>query len=156
VIAEIIAGSSAAAAIAGWIFAYRARGESRDALQQANAEAARAQLAEAKTLTAIRAAEVAEAQAAAAVAELDNAKAKAAARLAELNLERAEKGRLLAKLAEHRIPVGAVLVDDTLDRLYPDADDYGGEAGQRSEGDHAARDLPGDAAKAATPTKPNQ
>lgn len=133
-IAELAAGVAGAAAIAGWIYAYRARGEARSALELANREAERARLAEVARDAADAKASDAIADAAACDVELRAERAALTATRAELIDERRKNATLLEKLAKAGAPVGPVLLDSTVDRLYADKDRRGSQ-GRDPNGD---------------------
>ena len=117
----------------GWVFAYRARGESRDALARANERAdedADARRLAESALDAARARVFdADARAIVALAEARAAKLAEDQLRSELSRERHERMAAYARLAEMGAPVGAVLVDAAIDELYPDANRDGRPAG---------------------------
>ena len=150
-IGELIAGAVALGVTSsGWIYAYRARGESRDALERANQEASARRLAESGRDVALSRALDADARAVTAAAELRAARLQADAFEAALKLERTEKGMLLETLATMGAPVGGAVLDHVIGELYPDEDrgpaSPGGDSGPVSGAD---RSVPDDAADAA-------
>ena len=119
-ILEIIAGALGVGVTAsGWIFAYRARGESNDSRKAANESAERARISDAKAEAANARADHAEANLEASRVEMKSAQADAAVARGTLTRERREKAALLADLAKRGVAVGDVVVDDAIDRLYP-------------------------------------
>lgn len=122
-----VAVAGAVGAVTGWINAFRARGESREALQKANEAAERARLAEVardaargKVFDAEVKADTASAECRVTKQELDSTKA-------ELARERREKAKMIDDLAKRGVPVGDALVDSSIDRLYEDEDRRGSE-----------------------------
>lgn len=115
-ILEILAGAAAVGVtVSGWIVAYRERGKANEAAERSR---------------------IAEVARDAARQHGDDDKNKRAAAESELRVERVnvdrlthevarlarEKRDLLERLATSGVPVGDVVVDDALDRLYPDED----------------------------------
>lgn len=128
-IPELIAGAAAlGVAASGWIYAYRARGESRDALGKANEAAERSRIIEAARDAAQARAQNAIANEAAVRVELKAAEASRAALAAELNAERHAKADLLVKLAKAGIEVGPTLIDSSLERLHANKDRRGSQS----------------------------
>jgi hypothetical protein len=125
-----------ASTAAAWIAAYRARGESRAALEGVN---------KAKELEhdANRRAELAESDRAAAFAELKSAQAALARAHATLQTERHDKSILLEKLAKAGAPIGPVLVGSAMDRLHANRNEDRRKADDDHEGDRGRemRDL---------------
>lgn len=139
-ILELVAGAVALGVSAsGWIYAYRARGESRDSLAKANEAAERARLEVARADAAEAKASKAEAELAAAAAELRSERANLSATRATLIDERRAKADLIAKLAKAGVPVGPTLIDSSLDRLHADANRRSPQGGD-PDGSHAAAD----------------
>ncbi len=128
-------------AVTGWVAAFRARGESRDALTKAIESAVRARLAEVATEAAKGKTFDAEARAATATAQCKVAEQTLASTQSELARERREKAKLIDDLAKRGVPVGDVLVDSSVDRLYEDEDRRGSQdrndQGPRSRDDRA-------------------
>lgn len=123
-----VAVAGAVGSVTGWINAFRARGESRDALKKANEEAERSRIAEAARDAARAKILDAESRAETALAELRVATETEGSLRAELARERREKAKLVDDLAKRGAPVGDVLVDSTVDRLYEDEDGDSGKA----------------------------
>jgi hypothetical protein len=124
----------AALASSGWVFAWRARGE-------ANAAGDRARLAESLADARLTRVPVAMAEASTAVTQYRALQTTLADTQNQLARERAGKAELLEQLAKIGAPVGDVLFDNTIDRLYKNRDRAGG--GQGSGPGGGADDLPG-------------
>lgn len=140
VIVAIIGGLVAAA---GWIFAWRARGEANDA-------ADRARIAETRADAAQRATDLAAAGQATAVMQLKEAVATASSLKMNLDKAYADKGDLLEKLAKAGVPVADDMYDSITNRLYANRDRgaAGGGEGSGAGGDPPA--VPSD-----SPSSPN-
>lgn len=132
-------------AASGWFFAWRSRGETNKAGDRARIAEARADAERARALDSDSGRAAAEAQVKAAAAENKNLRA-------ELALERKTKGDLLEKLAKADAPVGDVLLDSTVDRLYANRHREGNGPGSRGGGGEAA--VPGDPTKPPTGSDP--
>ena len=132
----------------GWVFAYRARGESRDALERVNEEADARRLAESALDAAKARVFDAEARAIVALAEARAARLAEDQLRSELSRERNERMAAYVRLAEMGAPVGAVLVDAAIDELYPNANRDGrpasGDPGDPGAGGGADPELPDD------------
>lgn len=115
----------------GWFFAWRARGEANEAAERARLAEARTGAAEQRAFESSMAAAATSAQLKG--AEIDVANAKQA-----LARERADQSRILEHLAQAGAPVGDVLVDSTMDRLYADRERTRRGAGPGSGGDPIA------------------
>jgi hypothetical protein len=150
-IPEIVATVAGVGAVAGWVFAYRARGESRAALAAANEAADRARLEAARADAAEARANALASDAAAAAVELKATRAEVSVVRSVLTRERREKAALLADLATRGVPVGPVLVDDAIDRLYPHENDQGRGPGADGDANGTDRSVSDDA-----PTDPGK
>lgn len=137
-----VAVAGAIGSVTGWIAAYRARGESRDSLAKANESAERARLAEVATEAAKGKTFDAEARAATAIAQCKVAEQTLASTQSELARERREKAKLIDDLAKRGVPIGDVLVDSSVDRLYEDEDRRGSE-GRNDPGSGSSDDREG-------------
>lgn len=147
-----LAALGALGAVTGWIAAFRARGESRDALGTANKAAERARIAEARADAAEAKAANADSNAAAAGVELKAAKASEAVALSSLKRERQEKANLLADLAKRGVAVGGSIVDASIDKLFPDDHENSRGPGDPVENkDRGGREMSDD-----TPTNPGK
>jgi anti-sigma factor RsiW len=130
-----------AGAVSGWVAAWRARGAANDAADRARIAEAKIEEISLRALAAESAATVANARRESLEAELTRIQA-------QIAQSRAERGELLEQIAKLGVPVGDVLYDSTIDRLYKDRDRTGG-----SQGSRASRDpdpVSGDPAGAAT------
>lgn len=125
VIALLVSGL---AGVTGWFFAWRSRGETIDARNQAAVERATAVSAQAVAFAANERAVTAEARWS---AEAGRAKG------LELQLaaERQSRQNLVDALAKSGAPVGDVLVDSALDELYTNPGRGGQGAGSGASGD---------------------
>jgi hypothetical protein len=143
-------------AVTGWIAAFRARGEAREAQKQANEEAERARKAEAARDTARAQVFDADARAEIAATGLRVAKTELDTARSELARERREKAKLIDDLSKRGVPVGDALVDSSVDRLYEDEDRRSSEA--RRDPDPGARhdraNVPDDDSAAPRKTRP--
>lgn len=137
----------------GWFMAWRSRGEALDAKESANAAAERARIAEAKAGVAADHAVDAEARASTAVMQYKASEATLVTTQRELAAERAGRADLLEQLAKLGAPVGDVLLDSTIDRLYKNGHREGTGGGPSSGAGGNQTLVPGDAAGA--PTKPD-
>lgn len=130
--------ATGAVGMLGWFFAWRGRG---DVLEAAAAELAARQLAFQTS-----------AAAAANDTKYQAEKLRADQLQAQLDSERASKQALIDALTKAGAPVGPVVVDNALDRLYPD-----GDQGGQGPGTGHGRDpggMPGQPAPAAaSPSK---
>lgn len=144
-LAELAAAAAGVAAIGGWIAAWRARGDS-------NAAGERARIAEVKADAGVARALDAEAGRAAAEAQLKAAAVENQNLRAALSREQATKGALLEKLAALGAPVGDVLLDSTIDRLYKNRDRQGNGSSSGAGGDPTP--VPAGPAKPPTGTDP--
>jgi hypothetical protein len=155
-IAIVSASVGAAGAVSAWIFAYRARGEALAARNDANTSAERARIAETKADESDARAFDSEARAVAAATELKAAEARIAVLLNQVDARRRENTELYERLAKAGAPVGGVLVDASLDRLYEDEDR--GEAGRGTDPGTGGNghDMSGDATPPSGTPKPSR
>lgn len=151
---SILAGIGGVSTAVMAVLAWRARGEALAGRRDANDAAERARIAEIRTGAEQAKTLDADARAGAATALYKAADHRTAALLTELDRERREKGVLLEKLAKLGVPVGDVLVDTTLDRLYafPSRREASGDPGADGRDDRER--VPDFSSEAPTPTKP--
>jgi hypothetical protein len=115
---EILAGVGAVGTAAGWLFAWRSRGEALAARGDANAAGERARMAEVKSAAMEQQALDAESRAAVAVIQYKSTATDLEITQQDLLRERILRGDLLDKLAKLGAPVGDELLDSTIRRLY--------------------------------------
>lgn len=113
----------------GWFFAW----VSQRAVVAKGAELAAANAGEGAARTV---ALTAEGKAAVAQAQVEAAKARADSLQAQLDAERKSRASLVDALSKKGVPVGDVVVDSALDRLFPDGRGQG--AGSSGSGDPVA------------------
>lgn len=142
---EILTGIGAVGTATGWLFAWRSRGEALSARGMANDAAERARIAEVKTAAMEQQALDAESRAAVAVLQYKATMADLGIVQENLLRERTLRGALLEKLAILGAPVGDILLDSTIERLYANRHRPGGGSGSGPGGDPPA--VPGDPAK---------
>ncbi len=111
----LLAALGIAGTASGWYAAWRSRGDANQAGERARLAGARADAADARAVDAEMHAVAAEAQRKGAEIDVQNAR-QAIAR------ERAAAAEILETLAKAGAPVGDVLLDGTIDRLYADRD----------------------------------
>jgi hypothetical protein len=152
VIAEIAAAIGAVGAVVGWIFAFRARGATIAANVQANNEAERARISEARREAAEHGRDLSLSNEAAARAELRASQVAVELLGKALERSRAQGRDLLARLQANGTPVGDVAIDVALDGLYQDPGSAGAGADRREAGGSHARVLPDEATDPSIPT----
>lgn len=123
----IALGVTGLAGMAGWFFAWMARGDTIGALKAAGGAQA-GELA-AKELTV-----EANAALATATVQLGVARQQAATLQTQLDSARASNQTLVDALAKAGVPVAPVVLDDALGKLYPDGDAGGAGAGPHPSG----------------------